>query len=294
MRQFIVILLAFSLLLAACRSRQGQLKPTRPTATPGSQIVGQPIPVSFSELHDNPAQYQNQLIRVSGSFIRIKPEPCRHEWGPQIRWALIADNLRLDSVGYEQILRLAPEGTQLTIDGLWRLYSGPLGCEKKPSTGFAWYLETAQIVAPNPLPIFDSLPPVVDDEGDTPPTPTPEITPTTGTETAVTPGPGTPTVAATPTRSGISTLTPTRPAGATNTPPPPGGTATPTPSRTATAAAGTATATATPTATPTMGPTPTGVAPPPPLPTVTPGSGYDPPPPPPPPPGSPTPTPPPY
>jgi hypothetical protein len=158
---FLLILL-LALLLTACRAcsgRQGQIQPIRPTPTPGGQVVGLPIPVAFSELNENPAAYQNQLIRVSGAFTRLELEPCRQRRGPQIQWGLISEELRLDSVGLTPIVRLAPEGTPMTIDGWWRLYQGPLGCGKQPPDGFAWYLDAAQIIAPNPLPQFGELPP---------------------------------------------------------------------------------------------------------------------------------------
>jgi hypothetical protein len=299
MRHLIVALLVSSFLLAACRSQQGQLKPIRPTPTAGGQIVGQPLPVSLSQLHENPAQYQDQLIRVSGDLGRLRPEPCRHRWGPQTLWVLLDASLRLDTVGFEPILQLVPQGTNLTLDGWWRLYSGPLGCAKKPPADFRWYLETVQIVAPNPLPLFDTPMPIDADDPivATPPGITPTADPL-GTATVVTPDPRTPTATATPTSPTTMTMTPTR---TTGTPPTatatvrPGSTPTPTPSRTTTPAAVTPTVTPTPSPTGTVPATATSAPPPPPIGTATPGPGYPPPPPPPPPPpGSPTPTQPPY
>jgi hypothetical protein len=250
MRRFTPLITLFILWLSGCTAA-GQLGPARPEPTAAGPIVGQPVVVSFPDLNADPGRYRDKLIRVTGGYTRLPPAECAIYSGPRPTWALVAGNLRLDALGLEPVLRLAPEGTELTLDGIWQQYSGPLGCGKEADDGVAWYLEALLIVQPNPLPVMAA----VDGEGLPRPTATPGLLeptvepgltqsplPTAGTVTPTsvvgTIGPtgtvvGTATPTATATLAGLLTATP----GLTGTITP-GGTAT------------TATATATPTPTP--------------------------------------------
>jgi len=107
--------------------------------------------VSFSELNDNPIAYLNKTIIVSGSYLPVEKVDCLRYSGPSVRWSLTAENLQLDALGYERVVRLLPVGTAMTVRGIWRLYQGPLGCGKGPPNGSAWYLDVRKILQPNPL-----------------------------------------------------------------------------------------------------------------------------------------------
>ncbi|GJM41782.1 MAG: hypothetical protein DHS20C20_20640 [Ardenticatenaceae bacterium] len=255
--------------------------------SPNSTLNSQALAVEFDTLNDNPSDYVNQRIRVSGNYLRLEPVNCAQFSGPRIEWGLVAAGLQLNATGFETIvLPLVPPNTPMTVIGIWRRYPGPAGCGKEPDRGL-WYLEVEQIIEPNPLVASTTIP--GGDLSITPPpfaetgTPTPTLNgiqpPAFGTpvpnvtivSTVVvstpigstpTPGFGTPTAVSNP-----PTFTPT----ALNTP-----TASTTPGPgTPTAVPGTQTTTPTPTATRTPGsgpsdPTPTNPA----LITATPGSGY--------------------
>jgi hypothetical protein len=271
MRRLLIIAPLLLLFLVACQQQPQPLRPIRPTATPGGDIVGQPVLVTFTELEADPFTYRDRLIRATGDYIRLPAPPCRFERGPRIRWALIADNLRMDAVGFEPILRLAPEGISITVDGIWRRYEGPLGCGKRPPAGVAWHLDVQRIVYPNPFPQFEGIlvPPPLDGPGPPQPPATLEPLPTPTPPVAPPAGP-----TATATLSIIITPLPT------TTPGPIGPTATPTPFQAPTATA-TIPALVTPTPLPLTPPVVTPVATP--TPTATSPSGYPGPPPPPPP-----------
>ncbi|MCA9918986.1 MAG: hypothetical protein KC445_13585 [Anaerolineales bacterium] len=242
----------------------------------------QALLVNFDALNNNPAEYANKRIRVTGNYLRLEPPDCALFSGPRIQWGLVADGLQLNAVGFEAIvLPIVPPNTQMTVEGIWRRYPGPAGCGKEPDRGL-WYLDVEQIVAPNPLvagtatpagvlsvtpPAFPTVTPTVLDGGQPPAvgTPIPNVT-IVSTIAVSTPIGGLPTVTGTAVFN-TPTFTPT-----------PNGTATVTPSPgpgTPTAVPATATPTPTPTASGTPGsgpgnPTPTTSS----FVTATPGSGY--------------------
>jgi hypothetical protein len=261
--------------LTACTAGGGSLGPDRPSPTPPGPIVNQPALVSFPELNGDPARYRDKLIRVTGAYTQLPLPECGVYSGPRLKWALIAGNLRLDGQGLEVILRLVPEGMELTIDGVWHYYEGPLGCGKGAVEGSAWYLEALQIIQPNPLPGGLTMP----GGGVLPATATPDgaaatrepepgatsqpiptqgtavgLTPPVATIGATTTGVATGTATGTATVAGLTTPSP----GATGTATPTGtilaptGTATPSPTATGsvTPGSGLPTATQAPSTTP--------------------------------------------
>ena len=156
-------LILFILALAAsCGSRDNNnqgLKPFRPTRTPvDSDVGGDVVVLSFTELNGDPATYQNQRIRVTGDKVTILPEDCRLFTGPVFTWGLIAEDLQLNSLGFEELVKRLPDDLTMTVEGIWRMYDGPLGCGKEPDDGILWYLQVERIVSPNPLPLMDGTP----------------------------------------------------------------------------------------------------------------------------------------
>jgi hypothetical protein len=274
-----LILLAVPILLITACREGGILRPVEPTVVGNQIISGQPQLVTFTELEADPTAYQDKLIRVTGLYVPLPVVSCAPYSGPNTSWALVAEGLRLDMLGFEGLLnQLRLDELTLTLDGILRRYDGPLGCGKRPEAGVLWYLEALQIIQPNPLVQAGTgssgEPPVIPPPfpTGTPPQPGPEETP----QAEATTGPGTPTRTPSPTSPVIATAstTPTLEPGETPSPQSTGTvsstpTRTSTPTPTQTTAPGGSTPTLTPTPTQTSAPGPTT----PPLPTNTPGGG---------------------
>lgn len=263
------------------------LKPFVATSTPNTlRIDSEPIPVEFAELEDNPLQFRNQRIEVSGAFSHITLPNCRVYSGPRTEWGLINDTLQMNAVGFEKVVRPLPNQLEMRVQGVWRFYAGPVGCGKESQIGRGlWYLDVEQILQPNPLPIAANNGVIVVDSSSGE---TIELIPEAGASeegesegTTTLPTPTLPSVGGNPTGTPaitISTLTPTSSSvGATSTVPPIAATATDDAVTTAVpGSTSTPTATRTPTATATPSDsdaTPTRPLGPPPAPTATPGSG---------------------
>lgn len=273
MLRFVWVGLTFCLIFAACREKKGELKPLTGAEEPGLVLVDQPQLVTFSELQEDPERYKDQLIGVTGLYLRLPAVECFPLSGPGAEWALIAEDLRLDAVGYEIVTRLLPLDTLMTVEGIFRLYEGPIGCGKGAPSGTAWYLEVLRIIEPNPLsgPIVRAPGGLVPGATSIPGGPEISPVPPDGTPPLTTPGTLPPTATLMPT--GTSTLATTTPTATSDV------ALSPTPEQTTT---GTLTVTATPsssptgtltvTPTPSSSPTPTLVTTPPII--VTPTDGY--------------------
>jgi hypothetical protein len=229
----LVILVLVVLFLG--RDGKRPLKPIRILTTPA--VVSQnsqAILVTFDELNGNPYTFRGQRIRVTGSYTPQPAPDCADAdyKGLLIQWALISESLQLNGYGFESVLKLVPEGTSLTVEGIWRLYEGISGCGKGAPQTAIWYLQVERIVQPNPLPDFGPAP-----DGDepappvTPPSDDGEPVPTTAPDDAGTAVPQ-PTIqlstTATATATPESLLTPTALFTTTATLPADGPTATPT------------------------------------------------------------------
>lgn len=216
--------LLWSAVACAITGQTRPLRPILPSPTALPNIVdSEAVEITFEELNADPSAYRNQRIRVRGSFVPQEAKDCplsANYTGPSIQWALISDNLQMDAQGFERLVPLIDPGLAMTVEGIWRLYEGPLGCGKEPEPGTAWYLETTRILDPTtffiggepgilitPTPADEDEtaepePTVTGDETATPALPTPDgtlATPTVG----IPPG-GQPT---TPTRTPLPTPT---------------------------------------------------------------------------------------
>ncbi|HOU39903.1 MAG TPA: hypothetical protein PK829_01425 [Promineifilum sp.] len=203
------------------------LYPNLPTFTPLSEtLASEPAVLTFTELNADPDAYRDRRIQVSGDFASMTPPTCAPFAGPVIRWTLVAEELQLNAVGFENVLRLLAEGTPMTVTGTWRLYRGPAGCGKEPPDANVWYLAVDQILEPNPLlggggaaltviagsplptlpplnleaPTEEATPTLEATPAEATPQPTglPEVSPTAGQPVPITPV-GTPTLTETPT-----------------------------------------------------------------------------------------------
>jgi len=246
-RKSIWFLILF-LFLAGCQA-QGSFKPEEAGTTPVGDLVRRPVVVSFEELDIDPRAHQNQLVRVTGALLQVASLPCSPVNGPLPQWALVDEELQLNGRGFERVLHLIPEGTELMVDGFWRRYRGPVGCGKEPPVDTIWYLEAVRLVQPNPIPGLEGLLA----------TGSPRVTiepaatlPAEGTATGTATPSGTPTATATITGTPtLMTMTPSPTATVEGTPTEP---VTATPSLTPEPGE---TLTATPTPTPSQTPTPT-------------------------------------
>ena len=146
----IVVLLAVAivaLLITRQSTRASGLLPALATPTVlGDVSSTTAVTVTFSELNADPLAYLDKPIQVNGEYLPLEKPSCSRYSGPELQWALVAEGLQLEIKGYERIVRILNPGTQMTVQGIWRLYQGPLGCGKGPSTGSAWYLQTQKIV----------------------------------------------------------------------------------------------------------------------------------------------------
>ncbi len=178
----ILALIAVAFAMVSAANRGGRLYPTLPSPTPPDREIGTQVDmVSFTALNENPAAFLNRRIQVTGDYTPLELPSCTPYAGPHIAWSLVADSLQLNAAGFERVLRLAEPGLGLTVEGLWRVYSGPVGCGKEPPEGVVWYLAVTRIVEPNPL--FGGPQPVLtfvpgDPTQVVPPTATPELAPT--------------------------------------------------------------------------------------------------------------------
>jgi hypothetical protein len=228
------------------------LYPNLPTFTPIAGVTTEAQAIGFAELNADPGAYRNQRLQVTGVFTPLETPGCLDHNGPILEWSLVADELQLNAVGFEDILRMVSPGLEMTLTGIWRAYQGPVGCGKEPDDGTVWYLEIDHILEPNPL-VGSSGPALTVVAGtqqpnlpqlDNDPTSSPGISPTPGGTSPATPtgtlvfGAATPeatpltpfptaTIGATPAATGTPGASPTPGPSPTGEPSTPQGTTTP-------------------------------------------------------------------
>ena len=159
-RHFHWLMLGLLIFVVACGQNSRSILPAADNVPIGEPVYGGSQQVTFAALQADPAANRDNLITVSGAFTPIARISCAPlpSNGPAISWGLISEQLRLDATNLEDILTLAPQGTQITVEGIWRFYDGPVGCGKEPLHKSVWYLEALRIVQPNPLPIEVAAP----------------------------------------------------------------------------------------------------------------------------------------
>jgi hypothetical protein len=102
--------------------------------------------------------FLNRPVRVNGEFAVKQSAACEGQVrGPSILWSIVADDWQLNIAGMHELPSRLPEGTPLTLDGIFQQYVGPVGCGKRPESASIWFLRVLQVVEPNPLPLVNGL-----------------------------------------------------------------------------------------------------------------------------------------
>lgn len=148
-----LVLVGLALLALSLKGREDRgLFPILPTMTAApSTIDSETTVIGFSELNEDPAAFRGKRIQVSGAFTPVEAPECLDYTGPRIRWSLVAEELQLNAIGFENLVRLLEPEAEMTVSGVWSAYQGPVGCGKEPPDGTIWYLAVERIVEPNPL-----------------------------------------------------------------------------------------------------------------------------------------------
>lgn len=149
----LLVLIGLALLVFSLKGREEKhLFPILPTRTLAPNTIDSETSlVGFAELNDDPAAFRGKRIQVSGIFTPVEAPDCLDYTGPTIRWSLVAEDLQLNAIGFENLVRLLDPETEMTLSGVWSVYQGPVGCGKEPPDGTIWYLAVERIVEPNPL-----------------------------------------------------------------------------------------------------------------------------------------------
>lgn len=150
-----VVLVFAGLAFLALSLSSGSERPLYPALATPTQINGtmefEPVEIGFAELNADPEALLGRRLQVSGIYTPVEQPDCLDYTGPVIRWSLVAEDLQLNAVGYETLLRLVEPGADMTVIGIWTAYRGPVGCGKEPEDATVWYLQVERIIAPNPL-----------------------------------------------------------------------------------------------------------------------------------------------
>lgn len=149
----LLVIIALALLTFSLNGRdERRLFPILPTQTSAPATIDSEISIiGFGELNEDPAAFRGKRIQVSGAYTPIEAPDCVNYSGPTLRWSLVAEELQLNAIGFENLVLLLDPGTDMTVTGIWDVYQGPVGCGKEPPDGTVWYLAIDRIVEPNPL-----------------------------------------------------------------------------------------------------------------------------------------------
>lgn len=148
----LVILFSTFFVISACQGSDGAFGPIFPTPTQIGIVNQNPVPVDFETLNSDPFIFVDRFVRVTGRYVPKRDAVCvSRQRGPSIDWFLISDGLQMEMSGFGSVVELAPEQGFFTLDGIWRQYTGPVGCSKEPVEKTVWYLEVVRIIDPNPL-----------------------------------------------------------------------------------------------------------------------------------------------
>ena len=145
------------LLLASCSQRDAS---TPETPTPFTTVeaiarapVGEPIAISLAHLAANPELFEGSNLQLKGEYKLLPRLICeRGAYPSPATWAIVGEGLLANATGHDQQLRqLLKDGQEITVEGRWLRYSGPVGCGKSAPVQEIWYLSLNRIVDPHPL-----------------------------------------------------------------------------------------------------------------------------------------------
>ncbi len=151
---FVVI---FLLLITACRGfgKQEEATPTpfNATAVNVQTIKKDPITISLADLAANPELFNGTTLQLTGNYRKLPLLVCDSDPHPApATWGIVGNGLMANAGGLDSKLRpLLAEGQQITAEGNWRQWSGPVGCGKSAPIKTLWYLSVSRIVDPHPL-----------------------------------------------------------------------------------------------------------------------------------------------
>ena len=156
-RSAFMLVLFVAIMLSACdQSDQSDVtSPTPfPSAAPSQRITtAAPIPISLANLAANPDFFIGATLQLSGQFQRLPRLECDGETHRSpASWALVSEGYLANASGMDRQLRsLIAEGQQLTIEGRWLKYEGPVGCGDFAPDEAVWYLSIDRVLDPHPL-----------------------------------------------------------------------------------------------------------------------------------------------
>jgi hypothetical protein len=145
------------LLLASCSQRDTSTPETvTPFTTVGAMArapVGEPIAISLAHLAANPGLFEGSNLQLSGKYQPLPRLICeRGAYPSPATWGIVGEDLMANATGLDQQLRqLLEEGQEITVEGRWLRYSGPVGCGKSAPVQEIYYLSVNRIVDPHPL-----------------------------------------------------------------------------------------------------------------------------------------------
>lgn len=154
-RTFIFLIIA--LLLAGCRQAEEAPAET-PTPFTSTGItaqapIGEPITISLGNLAANPALFEGSNLRLRGQYQRQPKLICGQDAFPSpATWGLVGEGLLANATGLDrQLTGLIDEGQEITVEGRWLRYDGPVGCGKTAPVQEVWYLSVKRVVDPHPM-----------------------------------------------------------------------------------------------------------------------------------------------
>lgn len=220
------------LIVVGCRQEE-----ITPEAVVNPTFVGRAFQVqevSLLTLLRNKSRLQGTQVRVAGQYKALPVQVCATEVRRSpATWSLTDEGSEVLAGGFDDPLReLAGRGVELTVQGRWMRWEGPVGCGRRTLSQEIWYLDVSEIISPNPLFVTG---PLEEDVSGTPAVSPPEGTDVAGIITGGTPVAGlTAPSGLTPGAGGPGTLIPTATPRLTVTASPTGPTTTPSPSLPAT------------------------------------------------------------
>lgn len=213
----LLLSLLLLILLAACNQDNLDGTPT-PFFQSGveTEFIASNAPETavISELLAEPETFANTYLQLNGRYQSQPKLICSGDaFRSPATWALTdEDGTAVLIGGFDALRDLFATGDDITINGFWQQWQGPVGCGKDAVPQEIWYLKATELVSPsqiagssNPPGDTESTSPLtpVSTEGsaETTPETTPDATPSLDAppaeeeatpETAVTPTPATP------------------------------------------------------------------------------------------------------